>query len=58
METTMPVSNKIFNLLGGRKFIGVILATILTFTSVIWTYSQVELVPEYNVINNESVITG
>lgn len=30
--------NKLFSLLGGRKFVGVLLASLLTFMSVIWTF--------------------
>lgn len=54
--------SKLFEFFGGRKFLAVILATFLTFMSVIWTYSLTESVPKYAAVADSSeveyVITG
>ena len=54
--------SKIFELFGGRKFLAVILATFLTFMSVIWTFNLTESTPIYAPTEKgsdiEYVITG
>lgn len=54
--------SKIFELFGGRKFLAVILATFLTFMSVIWTFNLTESTPIYTPTEKDSgieyVLTG
>ena len=54
--------SKIFIMFGGRKFLSVILASFLTFMSVIWTFGLTETVPTYapsaKDASIEYVITG
>ena len=53
---------KIFEFFGGRKFLSVILASFLTFMSVIWTFNLTNTVPIYAPSAKDSsieyVITG